>query len=125
MKTFCIDSSTSLRELSKSVAQYLQQHEHMETNRFLAPDGECIVHGQVRDRKFRCLVGADKRVVVRMRPLEDGRTQVILDAPAWKDKAAVASLSMVCLWPLCGMAAYGLWDQIALFHRLKQLLQTI
>lgn len=124
MKVFCIDNGSSLREQSKCVAQYLQQHENMETSRFLTPDGEYAVHGRVRNGGIRRLIGADKQVVVRMRLTEDGRAEVILDAPVWKDKLTVASVSLLMFWPLFFTALYGAWDQHALFRRLQKLLQA-
>ena len=125
MKTRYIDSTSNLRDISKKIAQYLWQHENMETDRFLLPDGEYRVQGQVRCNTLRRLIGCDKRIVVRLRPSEEQGLIVTLDAPAWKDKSVVLAVSLFGLWPLSIMVLWGIADQLLLIYRLQHLLNVI
>lgn len=125
MKTCCVSSTSNLRDISKEIALYLWQHENMETDRFLLPDGEYRVQGQVRWSTLRRLVGWDKRIVVRLRPSEEQGLIVTLDAPAWKDKSIVLAVSLFGLWPLSIMVLWGIADQLLLFYRLQHLLNVI
>lgn len=125
MKTCHIGSTSSLRDISKEIALYLWQHERMETDRFLLPDGEYRVQGRVHCHAVRRLAGWDKRIVVKLRPDEGHGYTVIMDSPVWKDKAAVLGVSLFGLWPLAATALWGLADQILLFFRLQHMLKTI
>lgn len=125
MKTCYVSSTSSLRDISKEIALYLWQHESMETDRFLLPDGEYRIQGQVRCRTLRRLMGWDKRVVVRLRPDQNRRNIAILDAPIWKGKAIVLAVSLLGLWPLSVMVLWGIADQFLLYYRLQHLLNAI
>ncbi len=125
MKSCYVNSTSSLRDISKEISQYLWLHEGMETDRFLLPNGEYRVQGQVRGRPLRRLIGWNKRVVVRLRSDDHPGYIVTLDAPTWKDKAVVLAVSLFRLWPLSVMALFGIADQFMLFYRLQQLLKTI
>lgn len=125
MKSCYVVSTSSLRDISKEIALYLWQHESMNTDRFLLPDGEYRVQGRVHCHAVRKLAGWDKRVVVKLRPDEGLGYTVIMDSPAWKDKVAVLAASLFGFWPLSVMALWGLADQILLFFRLQRMLKTI
>ena len=125
MKTCYVSSTSNLRDISKEIAQYLWQHESMETDRFLLPDGEYRVQGQVRCSSLRRLIGWDKRIVIRLLPGEEQGHVVALDTSIWKDKAVVLVVSLFGLWPLSIMVLWGIADQLLLIYRLQHLLNVI
>lgn len=125
MKTCYVSSTSDLRDISQEIALYLWQHESMETDRFLLPDGEYRVQGQVRCSSLRRLIGWDKRIVIRLLPGEEQGHVALLDTPIWKDKAVVLAVSLFGLWPLSVMALWGMVDQLLLFYRLQHLLNAI
>lgn len=125
MKSCYVDSNSSLRDISKEIAQYLWQHEDMDIDRFLLPDGEYRVQGQARCNTLRRLIGWDKRIVVRLRPNEEQGHIITLDAPVWKDKVFVLAVSLFGLWPLSGVVLWGIADQFLLLHRLRHLINAI
>ena len=125
MKTCYVSSISNLRDISKEIALYLWQHEDMTIDRFLLPDGECRVQGRIRTSSLRRLIGWDKRIVVRLHSVEEQGYIVTLDAPVWKDKAAVLAVSLFGLWPLSLFVLWGMADQFLLFYRLQHLLKAI
>ena len=125
MQACYVSSSNSLRDLSREISQYLWQHENMEIDRFLLPNGEYRVQGQVRNYRILRMIGWDKRVVVRLRPDTGQGYTVTLEAPVWEDKVTALAVSLLGLWPLSFAAAWGILDQLMLFHRLRRILAEI
>lgn len=126
MQNCYVDSSNNLRDLSRTISQYLWQHESMKVDRILLPNGEYRVLGQVHNYHILRMIGLDKRVVIRLHPDAKRGYTVTLEAPAWADKAAVlAVVALLGFWPVSFMAAWGIFDQLMLFRRLQRLLKEI
>lgn len=124
MKVSHMETTRSLREISKLIAQYLWQHEHMETDRFMTSDGEYIVQGRVRNGHIRQWFGLDKRIRIRWRQQEH-RCACSIDCPAMKDKIIVVCVSLLGLWPLLFVSIFGLCDQLLLPRRLRRVIDTL
>ena len=125
MKLCLIETPDPLRDITKHITQYLWQHEHMETDRLLLPNGEYVIQGQVCSNKIKKYFGLDKRIMVTFRTEGKHRYSVWVDHPSLKDKLSMMSVSFICLWPLFFTTLYGLLDQYALWGRLQHFLRTI
>ena len=117
-----METSRSLREISKQTVQYLWLHEHMEMDRFVTPEGEYIVQGRVKHARIRRWFGLDKRVQIKWKQ-EDGSCFFSVGSAAIMDKIWVIGVSFFGLWPLLFVALFGLADQLLLLRRLRGMIR--
>lgn len=122
MRVSHMETSLSLREMSKLTAQHLWLYEHMETDRFMTSEGVYIVQGRVKHGRIRRWFGLDKRVRIQWKQ-EDGFFSFSVDSPVIMDKIWVIGVSLFGLWPLLFIALFGLADQLLLLRRLRRMIR--
>lgn len=124
MKTYFVNTHRSLRDISNVFAQYLWQHENMEINRFMMPDGEFRVQARTRSNTLQTLLGWDRRIVIKLRRENEQTILVALGMPVRTHSVYELILS-VFLFPMLLVSLPGKIQQRLLLFRMQKMIESL
>jgi len=107
---------TSPRYLATAIESWFRSEE-FEAQSFEGPNGTFIVQGR-KDNILRFLFGLSAALVVTIGTQADGAMTVTIGAGSWADKFLAGFAGVLIFAPLAFTAAYGVWVQEGLEHKL-------
>ena len=124
MKNYVVSTHRSLRDISNVFAQYLWQHENMEINRFVMPDGEFRVQGRIRNNTLHHLLGWDIRIVIKLHRENEQKIIVALGMLVRTHNIYAVILSVLLL-PLLLVSLWGKIYQHLLLFRMQKMIKSL
>ncbi|MCL2442387.1 MAG: zinc ribbon domain-containing protein [Treponema sp.] len=110
---YILPPGKTIKNTSEAVELFLRRDNDMDTQ-VLNYGDQITIQARAKGGNWKQFVGLDKVIAVQFIPCGDNMISVNIGESKWTDKAAVAAVSMVVLWPLLVTSGIGMVMQAKL-----------
>lgn len=101
----------TLEDAAKTIRNFLEMKENMDTQCLTSLEGVYIVQARARHGKAKKLLGLDKVISVKLSPIGNDFFSVETGEAKWIDKGVALAVSYFVLWPLALTSGFGIYKQ--------------
>lgn len=99
------------KDAAKVVYKFLENSENMETQCLTSLDDEIFIQARIRHGKYKKLLGLDKTIAVKIKPIGTDFFSIEIGESKWADKGVAFTTSFFFFWPLAVTAGVGTYKQ--------------